>query len=212
MKLGKTLIIGDSYSTFEGHVPEGYRAWYHGDETEDTDIRTVEQTWWYPLFDGKENILLRNESYSGTTICNTVRPILTIDTSFVRRLDKLIADGFFDANTPDTVIVFGGTNDHWIKVPIGEAQFENFTEVELLKCRPACCYVASRLNEMCPNARICWFLNTGLSEGVAGGILEAADHYGQEHLQFQEINKMSGHPSVLGMQQIRREVVAYFDA
>lgn len=210
MALSKTLLIGDSYSTFTGHIPEGYRAWYHGEETEDTDVRKVQETWWYPLFDGKENILLRNDSFSGSTICNTVRPQLSVDTSFVNRLDRLIADGFFQRNVPDTVIVFGGTNDHWIKVPVGAPQYEDFTREDLLCLLPACGYLAGKLNDVCPGARICWLLNDILPDGISGGIREIAHHYGQETLQFPHIDKMAGHPSIRGMKEIREEVLAYF--
>ena len=28
LKKGKLYIIGDSYSTFEGCIPEGFAAWY----------------------------------------------------------------------------------------------------------------------------------------------------------------------------------------
>ena len=75
MALGKTLIIGDSYSTFEGYIPNGYDCWYDAQRRNigETDVEKVEQTWWYPLFDGKQNVLLHNESYSGTTVCNNVR-------------------------------------------------------------------------------------------------------------------------------------------
>lgn len=86
MSLGKTLILGDSYSTFENEIPSGYDSWYFNAPKNENDVCKLEQTWWYPLFDGKNSILLRNDSYSGTTICNTVRPEHNISASFINRL------------------------------------------------------------------------------------------------------------------------------
>ncbi|MBQ8588463.1 MAG: hypothetical protein IJ454_03635, partial [Clostridia bacterium] len=79
--LGNVFILGDSYSTFQGYIPEGY-AHYYGEEGPNylesnpemkltaNDVCDVAHTWWYDLV--KENgTLLRNCSWSGTTICNT---------------------------------------------------------------------------------------------------------------------------------------------
>ena len=62
--LKNVFILGDSYSTFEGYIPEGYVAYYRPDgpsylrkkpelEKNDNDVFSVEQTWWYNLV--KEN-------------------------------------------------------------------------------------------------------------------------------------------------------------
>jgi hypothetical protein len=34
MKLGKTLILGDSYSAFEGYIPKNYTTWYKSEKTD----------------------------------------------------------------------------------------------------------------------------------------------------------------------------------
>ncbi len=209
MSLGKTFIIGDSYSTFSNYLPDGYDTWYFGNETEATDVRTVEQTWWYPLFDGNDSILLRNESFSGTTICHTVRECYSVDTSFINRFDKLINEGFFKNNTPDTVFVFGGTNDNWIGAPMGKCQFDNFTDDDLLKILPACGYLAKRLKDEFPDALVCWLINTELNPDLEDGIVETANHFGQRYIKFGNIDKMSGHPSVLGMAQIRNTITDF---
>ena len=39
----KVSILGDSYSTFTGHNPEGYAPFYPNDRN---DVTEVEQTWW----------------------------------------------------------------------------------------------------------------------------------------------------------------------
>lgn len=211
MALGKTLILGDSYSTFEGSIPEGYDSWYFYKESDQTDVNKPEQTWWYQVFNRDDNVLLLNESYSGTTICNTVRPAHTIDVSFINRFDKLVNEGFFKNNDVDTVLVFGATNDSWIDCPIGEIEFDNFTADDLFKVLPACCYLAKRINDAVPNARVCWLINTELKDIIVDGIIKAAEHFGQEYIRFFDLDKRSGHPSVKGMKQIADKVISYFD-
>lgn len=211
MALGKTLILGDSYSTFAGAIPEGYNTWYPCGEGITNDVKKIEQTWWYGLFDGANNILLHNESFSGSTVCNTVRPGHTVEDSFINRFDKLVRDGFFAKNQVDTVIVFGATNDSYIDCPIGEVQFKNFTEDDLLKVLPACGYLAKRISEAAPDARICWLINTELKDEIVSGIIETAEHFGEEYIRFLELDKQWGHPSIKGMVQIADKVKEHFD-
>lgn len=211
MNLGNTLLIGDSYSTFEGAIPEGYDSWYFKAPGKNTDVFKKEQTWWYRLFDGKDNILIRNESYSGTTICNSVRPQYSVDTSFINRFDKLINDGFFEKNIIDTVLIFGGTNDSYIDSPVGENQFDNFNEEDLLKVLPACGYLAKRVSFAAPDARICWLINTELKDEIVDGIIRNAEHFNQDYIRFTKIDKLSGHPSVKGMLDILNAVKEHFE-
>ena len=43
------VILGDSYSTFDGYVPEGFAIWYDSNPKEENDVTAVQQTWWYKL-------------------------------------------------------------------------------------------------------------------------------------------------------------------
>ena len=92
------FIIGDSYSTYEGYIPEGYHFFYCDERPEAPFVKGVEKTWWNML--AKENGLnvVLNDSYSGSTICNTVREYLTVETSFISRFDKYISENFFAQN------------------------------------------------------------------------------------------------------------------
>ena len=38
-------ILGDSYSTFDGHIPEGNACWYFSTPQGENDVTYVEQTW-----------------------------------------------------------------------------------------------------------------------------------------------------------------------
>jgi hypothetical protein len=43
------MIFGDSYSTFEGRIPQGYAAYYTGKRTstdESPDVPSADHTWW----------------------------------------------------------------------------------------------------------------------------------------------------------------------
>lgn len=69
MTFGNVLIFGDSYSTFLNYIPEGY-AHYYGDSSK-SDLDSVEQTWWYQLITETHSNLVLNDSWSGSTVCNT---------------------------------------------------------------------------------------------------------------------------------------------
>ena len=65
------VIFGDSYSTFENYVPEGYEVYYTEEGNPETDVTKVTQTWWYQVVtEGNMNLILNN-SWSGSTICYT---------------------------------------------------------------------------------------------------------------------------------------------
>lgn len=49
VNLGNLFIMGDSYSTFEGYVPDPYEVYYSKSTAENTDVNSVEQTWWMRL-------------------------------------------------------------------------------------------------------------------------------------------------------------------
>ena len=64
----KVSILGDSYSTFAGHNPEGYAPFYPNDRN---DVTEVEETWWDLYIKIMGYALEENNSWGGTTICNT---------------------------------------------------------------------------------------------------------------------------------------------
>ena len=68
------LIIGDSYSTFEGCVPAGYAVYYttegKGPEYPATKMNQ-EETWWSRMLSETGATIVQNNSWSGSTICYT---------------------------------------------------------------------------------------------------------------------------------------------
>ena len=127
LNIGNVFILGDSYSTFESHIPHGYEFWYSERDSKLTDVRTVEQTWWHQFLAATKSNLLLNCSWSGTTICHTgYDGVDCSDKTFIARLDRLIEEGYFEANRVDTLILFGGTNDSWANSPVGKLQYSDW--------------------------------------------------------------------------------------
>lgn len=209
ISLGNVLILGDSYSTFTGYIPNGFGSWYSNIKRKETDVTDVQHTWWWQLVNETDSKLVHNNSWSGTTICNTCRQKFDIRSSFVNRFEKLVHEGFFEQNNIDTVFVFGSTNDSWIDSPIGELMYEGWTEQDLLCVLPAISYLFYRIKSAIPNARIIGIVNTGLKEVIADGIKKAADYFGIEYLQLENISKQYGHPDIEGMKQIKDQILRY---
>lgn len=198
------MIIGDSYSTYKGYIPEGYRFYYCDQKTEKPIVNGVERTWWRILARENNLQIVCNDSYSGSTICNTVREALTVDTSFVNRMDKYIENNFFVENKIDTMLIFGGTNDSWIDAPIGEVKYADWTEAELKCVLPAFCYLLDRAKSVVDNIMV--ILNTDLKEEITNGFAQACEKNQVKYVWLKDIDKENGHPTEAGMEQIAAQV------
>lgn len=208
MSLGNVLIFGDSYSTFEKHIPNGYHCYYIPRDNDNTDVRKVEETWWHQVINETDSTLLLNDSWSGSTVCNTgYNGDCSKTNSFIYRLSKYKADGFFEKNKIDTVFVFGGTNDSWSNAPIGEVKFEDITNDDLFCVLPGMSYFLKNLKEVLPNAKIHLLINTDLKYDLTNGYKEIAEHYGVKPIRFESIDKMNGHPTIQGMKDIKNQIL-----
>ncbi len=206
MTLGNVFILGDSYSTFEGCIPHGYESWYYIHPLNDTDVDTVDKTWWKQLLDSTDSRLLLNCSWSGTTICHTGYGGDCSDRSFVSRFDRLEREGFFTENTVDTVFIFGGTNDSWAGSPVGEPMYDAWEKQDLYSVLPAVGYLLHRVTSVLPQARVVFILNTELRSAIADGIRAACEESGVLLVALEGISKQAGHPNIEGMGQIARQV------
>ncbi len=206
------MILGDSYSTFEGYIPQGYDAWYNSEAKDCNDVCKVEECWWHQFFKEAPANLLFNCSYSGTTICNTgYNGEDCREKSFIARLDRLIDNGYFENNKVDTLIIFGATNDCWAASPRGEQKLEGWTDKDLYEVYPAFSYMLSRAKEALPEGRIVFILNHILIEDFGENFSEACRNFGIEYLPLSEFQLGGGHPTVLGMTQIKEQVISYFE-
>ena len=200
--LGRVRILGDSYSTFAGWIPQDYAAFY-GPGIGSVDA--VEKTWWHRLLRETGSELLRNGSYSGTTVCNTgYDGCYCPDTSFVGRVQRDLAE---PEGPTDTVLVFGGTNDSWAGSPVGEPCYEGWSEEALRSFAPAFCYLLAYLGTHEPEARVAVLINTELRPEIAEAMAEIGQHYGAEVVRLQDIEKTEGHPTARGMEQIKDQVL-----
>ena len=173
-------VLGDSYSTFEGAIPKGNAIWYFKrNNPNQTDVNRVEQTWWSLLIADKGWKLEMNESYSGSTICNTgYNKDDYSDRSFTKRAHS----------------------------PIGEYKYDDITTDDLWSFRPAMAKMLAWMKEHYAQSDIYFLLNDGLSADINTSVKTICEHYGVKRIELQQIDKMAGHPSVKGMQQIAKQV------
>ena len=205
----RALIFGDSYSTFENHIPEGYAVYYSAQESPNTDVRKVEQTWWHRVMAQAELELVLNNSWSGSTVGYTGydNADTSASSSFIFRLRRLIDEGFFAENRIDTAFVFGGTNDSWADAPLGNAKFEGWEEKDLYQVLPAVCYFLWLLKQTLPEARLYCLINTELKQEISDCMRAACARYGITAVTFEHIDKSCGHPTIRGMQDIADTVL-----
>ena len=140
----KVSILGDSYSTFEGCNPDGYAPFYPNDRN---DVKDVSQTWWSLYNKAMGYTLEVNDSWGGTTVCNTGYGRWNVaNSSFNSRLWKL--------GNPDIIFVFGGTNDAWAGSPVGEYKYSDISKEDCNSLRPAIAYMLDGLSRIYPKATI----------------------------------------------------------
>lgn len=206
------VIFGDSYSTHKNVIPEGYKEFYCDGGREEGPAVTnmqMKDTWWYEFISHVGGSLVRNDSWSGSTICYTGYGNVDCSktSSFICRYRKLKSQGFFEKNKIDTVIVFGGTNDSWSGAPLGEMKTCDVEEKDLYSVLPAICYFARTLKTDLPNAEIIFIINTELKEKIANCIESVARIYGLKFVRLENITKEDGHPTRKGMIEISEQVI-----
>ncbi len=99
-------ILGDSISTYEGYLPQGYPSYYCPEKSFDTGVYGARETWWGQVIDKLGGRLLVNNSYSGSYVCKAPRcEIGSYGCSDARAL------GLDDGVYPDHILIYIGTND-----------------------------------------------------------------------------------------------------
>ncbi len=198
--VGKNILIfGDSYSSYVGTIPDGYRVYYSGTNI----LNSPDQMWWSLLVQERGGTVVRNDSSSGSTINKGgYHP-------FINRLNKLYDEGFFEENQIDYVFVLGGTNDNGGHV-LGEEMYSGWTDSDLNKVLPAICYFFSRIREILPNAEIYGITNLRMKQELIDAIDHATAHV-NGHFVGIKVELESSHPTAVGMQQIKDEILKVFD-
>lgn len=202
-------ILGDSFSTFEGYVnPDSNDVWYCPPPNNLIDVTSVEQMWWYKLATKLGWVLDKNNSFSGSLICNfygyNAGPYYSPH-SFIRRMDNL--------GNPDVIFVFGGTNDVWNGAYSGEFVYSDWTEGQLEYYRPALAYMFENLKQLYPKAKLYLLMDMHLSTYDNEGLMFVesahiiARHYGIDCIDLHDIHKAWAHPDLKGQDDIARQVI-----
>ena len=131
-----------------------------------------------------------------------------IGDAFVKRMKRCLAADGINGERPDCILLFGGTNDDWMEVPLGELQYGGWSEQDLRQFFPAYCCMLSEAVRNHPQARIAAIVNTDMKPAVTAGIREACAHYGVRCIELHGITKQNGHPNREGMRQIAEQVDA----
>lgn len=211
--INNIFIFGDSYSTYEGFIPDGYRFYYSMEGRPNMPVTKMlpEQTWWKMFLSQTGANLVQNNSWSGSTICHTALDgsDCSKTNSFIYRYRQLKESGFFDNNQIDTLLVFGGTNDSWGASPLGSPKHSDWKEQDLYSALPAISYFAYTLSKDLPNTEIIFLINTDLKEELANAIEYSAKLYGLKSLRLKNIEKDQGHPTVNGMKSICNQLLNF---
>ncbi|MBE6693056.1 MAG: hypothetical protein E7586_07065 [Ruminococcaceae bacterium] len=207
------IIFGDSYSTFKGIIPEGYEPYYYpggySNGVEKNDVETPEDTWWGQLIPEIGGNLLLNNSWSGSTVGYTGYNNVDCSesSSFIYRFKQLRDAGFFKENKIDTVFVFGGTNDCWCGAPMGELKYEGWTKEDLYSVLPAFSYFLKILTDELKDCKIVAIVNSELGEPFTQSAKTAIEHYGITPVMLEDIDKLTGHPTLKGMTSIKEQIL-----
>ena len=213
--VGNLLILGDSYSTYKGCIPDGYAPYYSltGEESSHPVSKMkMEDTWWYKFREMTGANIVQNNSWSGSPICYTGYDGVDCSksSSFLCRYRKLRADGFFEKNKIDSVIVLGGTNDSWAEVPLGEEKYSDFKEEDFYCVLPAICALVSEIKLDLTNTKIVFVANCDIKEEIINCIKNAGERLGVCVVTLSGIDKEFGHPTPVGMTQIAEQIGAAF--
>ena len=98
-------IMGDSISTFEGCVPDGYTLFYNDERLERSGVLRPEDTWWSHAVRALGGTVLADSAWSGSMVEGAGFPAA----SSPERAAALLGP---DGQVPDTVLVFIGINDY----------------------------------------------------------------------------------------------------
>ena len=200
-------ILGDSYSTYEGYVYPDTNDVYPYDEI---GVTGVEQMWWSQVADSTGWLLERNNSFSGSLICNMNASDYYGPYSFIRRMNNL--------GNPDVIFILGGTNDVWNDAPFGDYVYSGWTEEQLCSYRPALAYLLYNMKRLYPKAIIYFVLETdpcpgGISEetqlNLIGSTHRIANHYNVDCIDLYDVHKKWWHPDVQGQKNIADQVLDF---
>ena len=191
-------VLGDSFSTFEGHVtPESNDVWTYYKEI---GVTRAEQMWWSRVAQSLGWVLEYNNSFSGSLICNFNYDNYYGPHSFLHRMDNL--------GNPDVILVFGGNNELVANIPLGEYVYDNWTDQQLCTFRPALAYLLQGLRQLYPEAEVFFMADNKALDFYMESVHVITDYYEVGCIDLTGIEKSWDHPNAKGMTTIARKVVS----
>ncbi len=100
-------VVGDSISTLNGFIPEGYALYYTAETMKIAGIENEQDTWWGQIILRLGGRLLRNNSWSGSTVSYHAE---FTPGSFAYLDSRMSMLGDAD-NSPDVIMIYMGVND-----------------------------------------------------------------------------------------------------
>jgi len=197
-------FLGDSITTFKGWIPPDAKFWYSDDADRGTGVVNVDQTWWHLFLKQTGNKLMTNDSWSGSTVCNTADNGHTDESyrSFINRFDKTMGQGRVMELKPDVIIVFGGTNDSGKNSPTGTVKYNDWTEADLDTFGGAFSKLMSDLQYWNPSTKIINIQSDLLKPGYSVIMEEITSTLGIENVLIPTYSSIGAHPDVGGMKTI----------
>ncbi len=119
-------IIGDSLSTFEGYIPDGYACFYGRANSYITNIYGWRDTWWGRVIEYFGAKLLVNDSWSGSYLCKAPSCEIESYACSDARTGNLGRDGI----QPDVILVNIGTNDRGARFPLYSEDKDDLSVIE----------------------------------------------------------------------------------
>ena len=204
-------VLGDSFSSLVGTVdPDSNDVW---DSYPEIGVTAPEQMWWHKVATEMDWVLDKNNSFSGSLICNLNASNYYGPYSFIRRMDNL--------GNPDVIFVFGGTNDVWDGAEFGDFIYSDWTEEQLCEIRPAIAYLFDGLARLYPKAEVYFMIDmdlcsSGIDDETKQVFIESvhriANHYNVKFIDIYDIHKQWWHPDARGHEGIARQVLEVLES
>jgi len=206
----KFSVLGDSFSAFEGYVdPDSNDVYFY----ERIGVTSAEQMWWHKVATAKEWTLEKNNSFSGSLMCNfwgfNAGPYYKPH-SFINRMDNL--------GDPDVIFIQGGTNDVYCGAYWGEFVYSDWTEGDIECYRPGLAYLFYNVQRLYPKAKIYYMIDMWLYDYDPVGrtfvedALQIARYYNIDCIELRDVHKNEWHPDVQGQEDIARQVLEVLEA
>jgi hypothetical protein len=72
---------------------------------------------------------------------------------------------------------------------------------------PAICYLVKKACEVLLSAKVYFIINNELKPEIIATIKDACEKFGADTIQLSSVPKVKGHPDILGMEQIKNQIL-----